>query len=56
MQHEMQTDEGRRFGAQLARDVERDEDHSDDANRPDLGARLSPRFSFLRGVAFSRGV
>lgn len=56
MQLEMQTDEARRFGAQLARDVEHDEDHGDDANRPNRGERLSLRFSFLRGVALSRGI
>jgi hypothetical protein len=55
MRYEMTPDDERRHGAHLARDIRREDDRHDDANRPDKGQRFSLRLLVLSGVSFGRG-
>jgi hypothetical protein len=54
MRYEQMTDEERRYGARIARDIATDDIHRDDHDRHD-GWRLMPlRLAFLRGLALAR--
>ena len=56
MSEEMKPADERRFGAHIARDIQRDEDHDvDRPNRPERGERVNLRLNFLRGAVLSRG-
>jgi hypothetical protein len=55
MRHELAAEVERGYGARIARDVDRKDDHSDDANRKnDRGGRTSP-LTVLRAFVLPRG-